>query len=111
MRRRLTAFYVGRDYSVQVYVNDTTWGEVDHLLVRPHDEKPVRSWSDFQALKNDLCGHDRIAIEVFPAERDLIDVANVYHLWVLPAGFELPFGLHMDCGGFPASKPVTKGTR
>lgn len=24
---------------------------------------------------------------------DLVDDANIYHLWVLPEGFELPFGL------------------
>lgn len=30
---------------------------------------------------------------------NLVDQANVYHLWVLPAGFQLPFGLHLPGGG------------
>ena len=37
---------------------------------------------------------DRVAVEVYPPESQLVDDADLYHLWVLPAGFELPFGLH-----------------
>lgn len=33
------------------------------------------------------------AVEVFPATRDLVDVANMYHLWVLPKSVQLPFTL------------------
>jgi hypothetical protein len=90
----LYRFAKNNRYSVQFFKRQTEWGEVIHLIVRRHDEKPTRSWVDLQRLKNELVGKDRIAVEVFPAEADLIDDADLYHLWVLPAGFTLPFGLH-----------------
>lgn len=87
-------FTIDRVFSVQVYENRTDWGIVDHLLIRRHDQAPIRLWTDLQRIKNEVAGTDRTAIEVFPAEPDLVDQANLYHLWVLPVGFDLPFGLH-----------------
>ena len=78
-------------YSVQFYAQ----GDVDHLMVRRHDGAPVRGWHAMQRIKTELCGADRVAVEVYPREADLRDSANLYHLWVLPAGAELPFGLHL----------------
>lgn len=46
-----------------------------------------------------FAGHslsDRVAIEVFPSQDQLVDEANVYHLWVLPKEVQLPFGLHFS---------------
>lgn len=82
-------------YSVQQFPNATPEGEVTLLMVRRHDAAPVRSWSDMQRIKNDLAGEDRVAVEVYPREEDLVDQANLYHLWVLPAGHVLGFGLHV----------------
>lgn len=81
-------------YSVQFFDQQTGWGLIEHLMVRRHDSKPVRSWADLQRIKNELVGANRTAIEVFPAENNLVDQANIYHLWILPADVELPFGLH-----------------
>lgn len=39
-------------------------------------------WRDFQAIKNDLCGEDRQAIEIYPPESIVHDTDNVFHLWV-----------------------------
>lgn len=41
------------------------------------------SWDDLQAIKNEVGyrGHD--AIEIFPAEDDVVNVANMRHLWVM----------------------------
>ena len=82
-------------YSVQFFEKQIDWGLITHLVVRRHDRKPVRLWADMQRVKNELLGQERLAIEVFPPESQLIDAANCYHLWVLPEGFELPFGLHI----------------
>lgn len=62
------------------------------LSIHRRDRKPLRDWRHMQAIKNDVAGHDRVAVEVYPAEDDLVDTSNEYHLWVLPAGFDLPFG-------------------
>lgn len=42
------------------------------------------SWNELQDLKRE-CGYgDFYAIEVFPRDRDIVNVANMRHLWILP---------------------------
>ena len=33
-------------------------------------------------IKNEIFGDEYIALEVFPRESELVDEANMYHLWV-----------------------------
>jgi len=49
-------------------------------------------WSHKQMIKNDICGKEAEAVELFPAHSRLADSANQYHLWVLPLGEKFPFG-------------------
>lgn len=65
------------------------------LSIRRNDRRALRDWRDFQRIKNDLAGPEREAFELFPAESRLVDTANQYHLWVLPAGQRLPVGWDM----------------
>lgn len=85
----------------------TTWGTVEHVAI---ERKPCGGdipWSVKQEIKNELFGQDRIAIEVFPSRKNLIDIMDIYHLWVLPKDMRLPFGIHpykdVQC------KPVERG--
>lgn len=48
------------------------------------------SWDDLQRLKREAGYGDHEAVEVFPPDRDVVNVANIRHLWILPAG-HLPF--------------------
>ena len=97
-------FLLNREVSVQIYEVQTDWGVVDHLLVRPHNGLPIRDWYKLQKIKDDVVGADRVAVEVFPRSVDLRDAGvAIYHLWVLPPGFELPFGMHLPGGGMVAS--------
>lgn len=89
----MTKCCLNNKYSVQFFNYITDWGIVEHLIIRRHDTKPIHSWYDLQRIKNELVGSDRTAVEVYPAESNLVDDANLYHLWVLPEGFKLPFGL------------------
>jgi len=90
---------VGEAFSNNLYVvfvcdpEPTSWGSVERLMVRRNDGSPGVPWSHMQRIKDELCGPERLAIEVFPPASELVDNANIYHLWVLPTGFELPFGL------------------
>lgn len=81
-------------YSVQFFQKASEWGTIDHLMIRRHDGGTDVPWADKQRIKDELIGVERVAVEVYPARADLVDDANMYHLWVLPAGFTLPFGLH-----------------
>lgn len=67
---------------------------VTHLSIKRHDRDVVlgKDWRDFQRIKNELCGEDCEAMEIYPAEDRLVDTANQYHLWVLPPGLHLPLG-------------------
>jgi hypothetical protein len=76
-------------YTVAVYTDDR---HLTHLSIKRNDRKPVRDWRDMQAIKNQLCGPEREACELYPAESRLVDSANQFHLWVLPAGMQFPFG-------------------
>jgi len=78
--------------SVQFAKVDTAWGDVIHLFLRRHDQQPM-IWRDAQRVKNELVGTDRVAVEVYPAADRVVDDANIYHLWVLPKHFVLPFSL------------------
>lgn len=41
------------------------------------------SWDDLQRLKRE-CGYgDADAVEVFPADADVVNVANMRHLWIM----------------------------
>lgn len=42
------------------------------------------SWDDLQRLKNECGRGDKDAFEIFPADRDVVNVANMRHLWVTP---------------------------
>jgi hypothetical protein len=85
--------YLNNRYSVQISDEATEWGLVVHLWIRRHDGEMVRSWADMQRIKNELVGPERVAVEVFPPTSQLIDNANIAHLWVMPEGFRLPFSL------------------
>jgi hypothetical protein len=80
-------------YAVQLFEHESEWGPIDHLMINRHDSAASRSWADFQRIKEELFGPERVAVEVYPPASELVDQANMYHLWILPAGFRLPFGL------------------
>ena len=62
------------------------------ISFRKRDNSTMISWQQKQRIKNHFAGEDREAIEIFPSEHRLMDTANQYHLWVLPAGEQIPFG-------------------
>lgn len=72
------------------------WGLCQHMVMRlKPDATPLSglTWAAKQRIKDDLFGAERVAVEVFPPRKELVDQADAYHLWVLPEGFKLPFGV------------------
>lgn len=47
-------------------------------------------WETLQRIKADCGFADLDAIEIYPAERDVVNVANIRHLWLVPRSY-LPF--------------------
>lgn len=76
-----------RDFLVQIYeepaamlrmsVNRTAWCE------RSSSWREDISWDDLQRLKREAGYADRWAVEIYPADRAVVNVANMRHLWLL----------------------------
>lgn len=49
-------------------------------------------WREMQRIKDELAGCDKTAVEVYPPSLEIVDQADMFHIWVLPE--PLPFGLH-----------------
>lgn len=94
MQKRITRAFVNNVFSVQMGEETCQWGAVTHLWIRRHDGQPP-IWREMQRIKDELVGPLRTAVEVFPNTYELVDVAPMYHLWVLPEAVALPFGLHV----------------
>lgn len=81
--------YTNGLFVVQVYDTPNAWN-AERVMIRWNDARPDHDWSLFQKIKNDLFGEDRVALEVYPSEKQKQDVANVYWIWILPKGFDCP---------------------
>ena len=62
------------------------------LSIKRRDKECIHDWREMQLIKNMLCGAEREAVEIYPAESRLVDTSNQFHLWVLPEGERVPFG-------------------
>ena len=63
-----------------------------HISFRNMENSTEIPWKHKQQIKNDICGCEREAIELFPAMSRIVDAANQYHLWVYPEGYIIPTG-------------------
>lgn len=71
--------------------------DIGHLSIKRLDKERVgrEKYRDFMRIKDEICGEEYEAVEIFPARSDEIDTANQFHLWVfLDPAFRLPFGWH-----------------
>jgi hypothetical protein len=51
-------------------------------------ERPT--WPEAQRIKDELAGEKATAVEVYPPRAEVVDEADMYHLWIVPP---LPFSL------------------
>lgn len=93
-------------YGVMSRKLKTEWGTVEHITIQNLSGKGDIPWAVKQQIKDELFGFKYTAIEVFPAKKNLVDVRDVYHLWLLPKDFRLPFGIHpvKDVQGDPVER-------
>jgi hypothetical protein len=89
---RRAAVWRSRTFLVQVYFEDV--GVMRMSVCRTELDgagmwKDGISWEELQRLK-DECGYGcSDAVEVYPRNMDVVNVANMRHVWVLP--YPLPF--------------------
>lgn len=69
---------------------DADGDEVIHLAIRTASQLEP-PWRDMQRMKNEICGLEATAVQVMPPTAELVDEADMYHMWVLSS--RLPFTL------------------
>lgn len=52
-----------------------------HISIKRRDKEPIHDWRDLQEIKNQICGPEFEAVELYPAEQRKVDSANQFHLW------------------------------
>jgi hypothetical protein len=75
-----------RDYLVQVYAEGA---EIERMSVSSTKLQGERwadgiTWDELMSLKRQCGRGDRDALEVYPADKDVVNVANMRHLWLPP---------------------------
>lgn len=85
--------WVNDEYQCFVkYLSDRGKGGLISLSIKRNDKQPAHDWRELQAIKNEVAGWEREAIEIYPAEARLVDEADQTWLWVMPAGVALELG-------------------
>lgn len=82
----------GETYTAQLCHSLSSLGSIPHLKVRRRDGRDGITWDVLQRIKNDMVGRDELAIEIFPPADQVVNDANIRHLWIVPPDL-LPFGL------------------
>jgi len=66
------------------------WGMTEHLKVRRVDGSEGIPWDVLQMVKNTAFGPTVAAVEIYPDWNDVVDDANMRHLWRVPDELRLP---------------------
>ena len=89
------------DKAVWIYVRQIGspgpgWPRMLHILIQRRGQGKIGStrFRIFQDIKNQIVGENCEAVEIYPAEDRLRDMADTYHLWgFADPNFRLPFGM------------------
>lgn len=86
-----------KKYLVQMYRESTELDREIHRLSIQRTEmmhdgtwKDGLTWDELQAVKRDIGFGEYYAVEVYPRDCDLVNVANIRHLWLFST--PLPIG-------------------
>jgi len=90
------AVYSNSEYVVLVYKNEGHGFhksiKIWHLSIRRRDRAPLHDWRVFQEIKNQICGENKEALELYPREDRVVDAANQYHLFAIMTDHFIPLG-------------------
>lgn len=84
----MTRAFSNNRYIVMIDDNVMTdKGTAIRAMIQTVDDQPIKNhWSEIQKIKNEIFGPEAIGIEYYPAESKLINVHNIYWLWIFPVG-------------------------
>lgn len=102
-RNDIYTVFVSRNQIFEGMPCPITW-----LSIKRNDKEPCNDWRHFQWIKNQMCGPQTEAVQLYPAESRMVDLSNQYHLWVLAdPNVTFPFGFH--AGRKMSRKPLQNG--
>ena len=81
------AVWRSRDYLIQIFreKNDVIRLSVNRSVLRPDGLwEDCITWDELNWIKRKVGYGDRYGIEIFPPDQDIINVANMRHIWILP---------------------------
>ena len=84
--KRLQQVWRSRNYLVQQYVegNGIFRLSINKTILTGDRWDDGLTWDELQEIKRQ-CGYgDAYAIEIYPQDKNVVNVANMRHLWVLP---------------------------
>jgi hypothetical protein len=93
--RHVHSIYSNSRFEVHLFACASSIGGVMQANVRRHGDIADITQDDMQRIKNELFSPEMTAVEIFPP------AANVFKsgvklriMWILPEGYDLPFGLN-----------------
>lgn len=78
--------FISRKWLVQIFIRSDAVIRLSVNSTKRHNNRWVDgiSWDELMEIKRQ-CGYgDRFAVEVYPEDNHVINVANLRHLWILP---------------------------
>lgn len=78
--------FINSRYQVCIRMRESIppFGLFIEMSIKTRDRAPYHDWRDFQRIKNELIGEEYEAVELYPAEKRLVDTANQYFIFVFP---------------------------
>jgi hypothetical protein len=77
------------------------------ISIKRNDRLPIHDWRDLQEIKNIFVGKENEAVELYPADKRVVDTANQYHLWAFKdKAIRFPFGFPMGLVDYETSEKV-----
>lgn len=92
--RHCAGIFRNSRYEVQMFHCDSVIGGVVQATIVRHGDLEEMTWEELQRILRERFGPDAVAVEIYPKTADEWHVhTRVRVLWILPAGYQLPFGL------------------
>lgn len=102
--------YLGVPISYLLWMSegDSEWGKIGHITIKKIDQVKVAQNPIYQfdseeptyaekiRARQVVRQENKIALEIFPRSSDVVDEANLYHVWLMPEKFEFPFPIVQD---------------
>lgn len=95
--KRPTALLRNRHFVAQIYITaESTRISINRAKLKElRDGKPIWAdnitWDEIQEIKGRLGYGDCDAVEIYPKDQDVVNVANMRHIWILSDDHPLDF--------------------